>query len=152
MKKNWATTIALLMAFALFDIKAFAQRGQSITEKSYARARRILDDALQAVGNKNSDAIQDILLKYRAKAIELGQSASPDKPQYVTEAEGTRVIDYRGKRAYQELKTHFLGEIPLWIKEVLTEKDGFTFDPASNTVYPVAAASIASSSRIVQRL
>ena len=152
MKKRRAVTIALLLTLASVNVNAFTQSGQSATEKSYAQARRILDDALQAVGNKNADAIEDITLKYTAKAVELGQSASPNKAQYVTDAEGTRVIDYRGKRVYQELKTHFLGEIPFWTKEVLTDKDGFTFDPVSNTVFPVAAASLASSSRIPQRL
>jgi glyoxylase-like metal-dependent hydrolase (beta-lactamase superfamily II) len=152
MKKTWVMAIAFLMAFASINVETFARRGQGITEGSYARARRILDDALQAVGSKNSDSIEDLTLKYTAKAVELGQSASPNKPQYVTDAEGTRVIDYRGKRTYQELKTHFLGGIPLWLQEVLTDKDGFTFDPASNTVFPVAAASLAGGTRTVQRL
>src|SRR4051812_35162468 len=119
MKKLWLACLSLL----IFGAPVSAQQTKSFSQRSYERARRVLDEGVQAVGEvKSLEALGGIRLQYTAQAVEIGQSASPDAPYYITQAEATRVLDFQGKRSYQELSTHFLGDIPLRLKEVVTEK------------------------------
>jgi glyoxylase-like metal-dependent hydrolase (beta-lactamase superfamily II) len=129
-----------------------AQQTKSLSQRSYERARQILDQAVAASGDvKSLEALGDISIKFSAKVVEINQSASPTAPYYVTQANGIRLLDFRGKRSYQELNTHFLGDIPLRLKEVVTEKDGFTIELTSNAVFPVAKPALTGSSRAAQR-
>jgi glyoxylase-like metal-dependent hydrolase (beta-lactamase superfamily II) len=138
----------LLLAFSC---SVSAQQTKSFSQRSYERARQVLDEAVQATGDaKSLEALGDIKLQYVARAFEIGQSANPTAPYYITQAEGTRILDFHGKRSYQELSTHFLGDIPLRLKEVVTENGGFTIETTSNAVYPIAAASVAGSVRAAQ--
>jgi glyoxylase-like metal-dependent hydrolase (beta-lactamase superfamily II) len=147
MKKLLPIVCSLLIATASIS----AQQKESFSQRSYERARRVLDRGVEAIGDsKRLEALGDITLQWSAKAVEIGQSAGPTAAYYVTQAEGTRVLDFQGKRSYQELNTHFLGEIPLRLKEVVTEKGGFTVELTSNVVYPVSAASVAGSIRAAQ--
>jgi hypothetical protein len=148
MKNLWLMTCLLLLTFGL---SVSAQQPKSFSQRSYERARQVLDRGVQAVGDvKRLESLGDIKLLYTAKAVEIGQSANPVAPYYVTQAEGIRILDFRGQRSYQELSTHFLGDVPLRLKEVVTENSGFTVELSANAVYPIAANSIAGSIRAAQ--
>lgn len=150
-KMTWRIAVCLLPI--LFNSLVPAQQSRTLSEISYARARAALDAAIEAMGDvKSLQALDDISLEFSAKAVEIGQSASPDAPYYVTTAEGLRVIDFRGNRSYQEFKSHFLGEIPFQLREVLTDNAGFTVELTSNVVYPVSSAAVPQNARGVQRL
>jgi glyoxylase-like metal-dependent hydrolase (beta-lactamase superfamily II) len=148
MKKLWFMTCLPLL---VFNLAVLAQQPKSFSQRSYERARQVLDEGVQAIGDvQRLESLGDIKLQYTAKAVEIGQSANPAAPYYVTQAEGTRVLDFRGQRSYQELSTHFLGAVPLRLKEVVTENSGFTIELSANAVYPIAANSVAGSIRAAQ--
>ncbi|HMF57436.1 MAG TPA: MBL fold metallo-hydrolase, partial [Pyrinomonadaceae bacterium] len=135
----------------MFGVPASAQQTKSFSQQSYERARQVLDEGVRAIGDaQNLEALGDIKLQYVARAVEIGQSANPAAPYYITQAGGTRILDFRGKRSYQELNTHFLGDIPLRLREVVTENGGFTVEMSSNAVYPIAAGAVAGSIRAAQ--
>lgn len=130
-----------------------AQQTRSFSQQSYERARAALDEGIRASGDATKlETLDDIKLEFSAKVVEVSQSRSPDAPYYITQADGVRILDFRGKRDYQELRTHFLGDIPLHLKEVITDKGGFTIELTSNAVYPVAESGIAESVSSAQRL
>jgi hypothetical protein len=99
-------------------IKIRQDLGQSISEKSYQDARRVLDEGLQALGAiEVFRRIDDISLKHTSKAFQQGQSANPDASYDVGEEQGLRVIDLRGARSYRESKI-YRGGSSYWGRQV----------------------------------
>ncbi|OLE55043.1 MAG: hypothetical protein AUG51_05260 [Acidobacteria bacterium 13_1_20CM_3_53_8] len=148
----WRASVATITLISVLCAQSGGQQRKSFSLQSYERARGVVDAAIQAMGDmKGVQALGDLSMQYSAQAVEIGQSANPEAPFYVTEASGTRVIDFRGKRVYQELRTHFLGDLPLQIKEVITERGAFTVEMTSNTVYPVAQSAVAANYNAVER-
>ena len=151
--KNLLTALFCLLAGLFLAVgSAWAQQPNTLTDRSFERAREVLDRGIQALGGlKNIQAIEDISFKFSAKVPELGQSSSPDAPNYIRPLDGEGVIDIRGKRVYRLNKTHFLGSADFVITVVTTEKSGFTADLISNAVFPLAAPVIDANNKAVQR-
>lgn len=132
--------------------KTYAQPAKSVSEKSYRKARQVLDTGIYALGGReNFGKIQNISLKFQTQEFDQGQSANPSAAYYVRQTEGLRFIDFRGERSYQESKTNFLGGNGYWGRRVSKRDSGFTLDLGSRVAYPVASSALPGRSRSVQR-
>ena len=143
-------TAILLLAFTTVPVNG--QRTQSMSERSYRSARRILDRGLQALGGIEAfRKVDDISLRSTARWYEIGQSANPAAPNDVRQEEVTRVFDLRGGRSYRDQKTLFRGASPYWGRQILKDKDSFILDVNSNVAYPVNSSAVAGNIRAAQR-
>lgn len=152
MKKFHVINAATILLLGFTSVSVSGQRTQNMSERSYRRARQILDAGLRALGGTETiRKIDDISLKYNGKGYEIGQSARPDASYHVRHEEGTRVIDVRGGRSYRHQKTEFRGGSPYSGRQILKDKDAFILDGRSNVVYPINSSAVAANFRIVQR-
>ena len=152
--KRLITTICLCLMLSASCLSTSAQSTKSVSEDSYKRARQVLDAGLQALGGIEAiRRIDDISVKYTAKALQQGQSANPDAPYDVGQEEGMRVIDLRGARTYRDQKRQFRGssQYSYWGRQILKDKDAFILDVNSNVVYPINASAVAGNIRAIQR-
>jgi len=150
---RFASTTICLCLILLTAINSPSQSRTNVSEKSYSRARHVLDSGIQALGGNDAFRnTEDISIKYSGKAFEQGQSANPEAAYYARPEEGTRIIDIRGNRSFFESKTSYLGGPPTSAREVLNDKSGFNLDLETKVIYPIAAAAVASRTRSIQRL
>jgi glyoxylase-like metal-dependent hydrolase (beta-lactamase superfamily II) len=132
-----------------------AQSAKGISEKSYTRARQVLDAGIRALGGSEAfRSTEDISIEYSGRAFEQGQSANPQAPYYVRQESGTRIIDLRGKRSLFESKTNYIGGSgsSTRVRQVLNDKSSFTLDLETKVIYPIAPSAVASRNRSNQRL
>src|ERR1044072_8802117 len=91
------------ICLCLILTSAIAIAGQSRTsasEKSYLRARQVLDAGIQALGGNEAFRItEDISIKFSSQAFEQGQSGNPEAPYEVRREEGARIIELRSNRS-----------------------------------------------------
>lgn len=133
----------LILVFTLIPNLTLAQgKGQTASEKSYTRARQVLETGIAALGGlENLRAIQDFTLKESGKNFLVDQSPSPDPPFANTVLEETTVIDIKGGRVFNELRNDFPGA-NFWNKTYIKGSEGFNFDLLSKTMTPVANPSV----------
>jgi glyoxylase-like metal-dependent hydrolase (beta-lactamase superfamily II) len=150
------TRLALrTICLCLILTSAIATNGQSRTnasDKSYLRARQVLDSGLQALGGNEAFRItEDISIKFSSQAFEQGQSGNPEQPFEVRREEGTRIIDLRSNRSLFESKTNYRGGDEYWGREVLNDKSSFTIDLTTGVAYPIAPPAVSSRVRSAKR-
>lgn len=142
----------LYLLLILLSSSVPAQQNKRVSEESYRLARQVLEAGIQALGDEqNFQKIEDITLKFRGNTKEMGQSANPNSPYYERQVEGIKIVDFKGKRSYQESKSSFLGGIPTRLGQVLKNNEGFAFDFDTNVFYPIAPPAVAVSARAVGR-
>jgi len=148
------TRRAVLLGLVLFSISslAAAQNPKSLTESSYQRAARILNDGVKALGGLDRfREIENMSFKATASIPEPGQSVSAGGPAYVRLQETFGVIDLKRRKNYRLNKTNFTGGAEFSISLVTTDRSGFTADLGAHAVYPLAAAAVANTNRVLQR-
>lgn len=132
-----------MLVITLMPNLVFAQgKSQTASEKSYTRARQVLEMGIAALGGlENLRAIQDFTLKESGKNFFVDQSLSPDPPFADAPVEETTTIDIKDGRVFNEIKNSFLGG-EAWNKTYIKGSEGFNFDLLSKTMTPVANPSI----------
>lgn len=135
--------VLLILVFTLLPTHIRAQgKSQSASEKSYVRARAILEMGIAALGGlENMRAIQDFTLKESGKNFFVDQSPSPNPPFDSSPLEETTIIDLKSGRVFNELKNSFPGG-EVWAKTYIKGTEGFTFDLLSKTMTPIANPSV----------
>src|SRR5215210_1118471 len=103
--------VQLILVLTVLPGSVFAQqKSQSASEKSYKRARQVLEAGIEALGGlENLRAIQDFTLKETGKNFLVDQSPSPQPPFLSTALEETTIIDLKKGRVFNELKASFPG-------------------------------------------
>ncbi|HVG33151.1 MAG TPA: MBL fold metallo-hydrolase [Pyrinomonadaceae bacterium] len=145
--------IRLILVLTLIPNLAFAQgKKETASEKSYAHARQILEQGINALGGlENLRAIQDFTLKESGKNFFVDQSPSPDPPYRDAPLEETTVIDLKGGRVFNEIRNSFPGGDG-WNKTYIKGSEGFNFDLLSKTMTPVANPSVNTFRNQIRRL
>lgn len=136
-------SMQLIMLLTLIPTLVLAQgKKETASEKSYARARQILEQGIAALGGlENLRAIQDFTLKESGKNFFVDQSPSPEPPFRDGPLEETTVVDLKGGRVFNEIKNSFPGGEG-WNKTYIRGSEGFNFDLLSKTMTPVANPSV----------
>jgi glyoxylase-like metal-dependent hydrolase (beta-lactamase superfamily II) len=132
MKRDLARVFGLCLTLLLPVCLATAQQ-RSITEKSYAQAREVLEAGIKAVGGAESlQAIADVTRELTGVRTDEGQGMQPvasserERPPVTnTYAKGTSLRDLRGGRSMEYLETVIFGGQPLIFKRVVTGSAAF---------------------------
>lgn len=123
---------------------AGAQSPTTVSERSYAQARAIVERGMTALGGTtNFQAITDIHYTSTAKVPEDGQSANPDTALYVRPVATDGIVDFAHGRTAIVRQTNYLGSAQRGSSTVTTDRRSFTTDLRSNAVYPLAAPAVA---------
>lgn len=105
------------------------------TRSSYARARRVLDAGLEAMGGlARLRAADRVTIKYRAVGHPPGQNASFDAPPITVPRVGARtLIDYSGGRYVTDGRSDFpSGGYQFDFRQVVTPRRSFSIDVLRN--------------------
>lgn len=152
---NHQRLIAFHLILILTALPGFVfaqQKSQSASEKSYKRAREVLEAGIEAHGGlENLRAIQDFTLKESGKNFLVDQSPSPDPPFLSTPLEETTIIDLKNGRVFNELKNSFPGG-ENWNRTIIRGTEGFNVDLRSKTITPLANPSVNNFRNQIRRL
>jgi glyoxylase-like metal-dependent hydrolase (beta-lactamase superfamily II) len=132
MKRELARVLGLCLTLLLLVGLATAQQ-RSITEKSYAQAREVLEAGIKAVGGAESlQAIADVTRELTGVRTDEGQGMQPvpssqseHPPVTNTYAKGTSIRDLRGGRSMEYQETAIFGGQPLIFRRVVTGSTAF---------------------------
>lgn len=92
----------------MLALQATAQSPVGTTYESYARARKVLEAGIEAMGGLNRlREIEDMTILYHGKRYMLNQSLSPGGPLDVEPSSGTIVVDARQGRLFAESMTTY---------------------------------------------
>jgi glyoxylase-like metal-dependent hydrolase (beta-lactamase superfamily II) len=132
---------------------AFAQPAAgSATEKSYARAKQVLDGALAAAGGREAlQSVRDVTRRGSGTAHNQGQSLVPDPPYTTRTLEVTSVVDFSNRRAATETATIQQGNIPTKARTVLAGEGGFGLNLVTNLMTPATPGGLAGLRTAVRR-
>jgi glyoxylase-like metal-dependent hydrolase (beta-lactamase superfamily II) len=152
---NHQRLIAVRLILLLTVLPGFVlaqQKSQSASEKSYKRARQVLEAGIEALGGlENLRAIQDFTLKETGKNFLVDQSPSPQPPFASTPLEEITIIDLKKGRVFNELKASFPGG-ENWNRTIIKGSEGFNVDLRSKTLTPVANPSVNNFRNQIRRL
>jgi glyoxylase-like metal-dependent hydrolase (beta-lactamase superfamily II) len=144
LKSHAAGRLFLSLLLALPPTAAFgAQQPANASQKSYQRARGVLDAGIQALGGLEAlRAIQDFTLKEVGKDHFSLQDLRADPPFGSAPREETTVVDTRRGRLFNEVKNLFPG-LSNWVRTVIDGGEGYTLDMRSKTATPINNPSVA---------
>ncbi|HEY6120566.1 MAG TPA: hypothetical protein VIV66_11430 [Pyrinomonadaceae bacterium] len=112
------------------------------SQRSYAKARRVLDDGIEAMGGLAAlRGIKDFTLKEKGTVYARYQSPSPEPPFITGPSEETLVVDNERGFLFDDLKTAN-GGFNTWVKTVIKGSEGQTLDMWSRTSTPIPNASL----------
>ncbi|HEX8136792.1 MAG TPA: MBL fold metallo-hydrolase [Pyrinomonadaceae bacterium] len=145
--------ISLILVLVVLPGSVFAQKkSESASERSYKRARQVLEAGIEALGGlENLRAIQDFTLKETGKNFLVDQSPNPQPPFLSTPLEETTIIDLKGGRVFNELKNSFPGG-DNWNRTIIKGSEGFNVDLRSKTMTPIANPSVNNFRNQIRRL
>jgi glyoxylase-like metal-dependent hydrolase (beta-lactamase superfamily II) len=146
--------VQLILVLTILSGFVFAQqqKSRSASEKSYQRARQVLEAGIEALGGlENLRAIQDFTLKESGKNFLVDQSPNPQPPFLSMPLEETTIIDLKKGRVFNELKNRFPGG-DNWNRTVIKGTEGFNVDLVSKTMTPVANPSVNNFRNQIRRL
>jgi glyoxylase-like metal-dependent hydrolase (beta-lactamase superfamily II) len=134
--------LALVLSAPAMAFTQSAQRG--LTERSYARARDVLDKAIAAAGGREAlQAVRDVTRKGTGTAHNQGQSLVPDPPYTTRALEVTSVVDFANRRGSTETATTQQGAIPGKARAVLAGDSGFAVNLVTNVMTPTSPGGLA---------
>jgi glyoxylase-like metal-dependent hydrolase (beta-lactamase superfamily II) len=125
---------------------------RSASEKSYARAREVLDAALAAAGGREAlQSIRDVTRTGKGTAYNQGQSLVPETPYTSRAVDVTSVVDFSNRRAATETATTPQGAIPGKARTVLAGDSGFAVNLVTNVMTPSTPGGLAGQRSAVRR-
>lgn len=141
--------MALLMAAS----SALAQPvAKSASERSYAKAREVLDAAVAAAGGREAlQSVRDVTRTGTGTAYNQGQSLVPEPPYTTRAIQLTSVVDFSNRRALTETATVQQGNIPTKARTVLTGDAGFGLNLVTNLMTPTTPGGLAGQRTAVRR-
>src|SRR6266446_7979868 len=139
------TTVVLNTLWAITAVTA--QQGSALqqanaSQRSYEKARRVLDDGVEAMGGLEAlRAIKDFTLKEKGTVYARYQSPSSDSPFSPGPSEETLIVDNERGFLFDDLKTAN-GGFNTWVKTVIKGTEGQTLDMWSRTSTPIPNPSL----------
>ena len=156
--KNKTFVIASLVLSVLSGIatvtaqqtNAAQQPSASLT--SYEKARKVLDDGIEAMGGLEAlRKIKDFTLKEKGTVYARYQSPSPDPPYTSGPSEETLIVDNERGFLFDDLKTAN-GGFNNWVRTVIKGSEGQTLDMWSKTSTPIPNPSLNNFKGQIRRL
>lgn len=145
MKRAASITFALLFALCV-PVSAQQSAGggtksRTLSEKSYARARQVLESGLAALGGLEAiRAAQDVSLKISGHALARNQSIQIGGPYDRTRHDESLYIDLGNRRYIVETRDEFPGGFVFGGRTVVNGIQGFFVNPRDRTINPVNMA------------
>src|SRR4051812_3563643 len=110
MRQTW--TLIACLCLGLFQINAdvSAQRSRNVSEDSCAKARRVLDSGISAMGGVEVlQSLTDISREIEGVRVEIGQTLKPDMPYTTQPYQIMSVLDFSKGRSFEEVLTSVIG-------------------------------------------
>src|SRR5829696_2075192 len=129
MKRVWSVGLCALQ-FVIFFSPLAAQEKAGPTWESNARAVRVLEAGINALGGMESARRADkVTVNYRAVNHALGQNAAFDAPPGDFRRVGAKtLIDYSGNRYVSEGQSDFPGGYKFNFRSVIAPRRSFSID------------------------
>jgi len=120
--------------------------------QSYARARQVLDRALQAAGGASAlQAVKNISRKGIGTAYNIGQSLEPAGRASSRAVELRTVADLADKRSFTETGTTPSGGLPTKTRAIVKGDAGFGHNLLTNVVTPLAPPGVTAARAALRR-
>ena len=143
MKKH-LLAIGSAVAVVFTTGQGWSQAAKSVTEASYARARQVLEAAIQASGGLEAlQGVKNVSRRGRATVFNQGQSPRVDPPYTTRPVEISSFMDFAGGRGSTETETTGQGGIPTKARTVLVGDSAFGVNLGTNVVTPLLAPAVA---------
>jgi glyoxylase-like metal-dependent hydrolase (beta-lactamase superfamily II) len=148
-KYRFAYGLAIISLLLVSFQQINAQGAKSVSEKSYAQARRVLDAGIEALGGREViGRVEDISLKFSGINYARNQSESPDTAYFRGTVEGAMTFDSKGNRVIFEQASTLPG-FKFHNRQIIRNDKGLVFDMDAKTATtftnPNAIANIARS-------
>lgn len=139
-------TFALLLTLSFFALPSFAQKksggarppAKTFSENSYARARKILEQGLDALGGLEAmREAGDVTLKVRGHTFARHQSVRVSPPYDRMERDEDIYLDVRNRRYIFENRDPLPGGFVFGGRQVINGTQGFFINPRDKTVQPL---------------
>jgi glyoxylase-like metal-dependent hydrolase (beta-lactamase superfamily II) len=118
-------------------------RAESVTQASYAKARQLLDAAIQAAGGLEAlQGVKNVSRRGRATAYNQGQGLVVEPPYSTRSIEIVSVVDLAGGRSSTETRSAFQGGIATENRAVLAGDTAFGVNLVTNVVTPGLPAAV----------
>ena len=129
------------VAFAQRKSAPAAARTNLVSADSYARARKILDAGIEALGGLEAmRAAQDVSVKVRGFSYARHQSLVVNPPYDKMTRDEDLFIDVRNRRYIVETRDPFPGGFVFGGKQVITGNQGFFVNPRDKIITPLNLA------------
>jgi glyoxylase-like metal-dependent hydrolase (beta-lactamase superfamily II) len=138
--------LALVLSLSALSAPALAQRraatrGGTLSEKSYARARQILDAALAAHGGLEAiRAAGDVSVKISGHGLARNQSVALGGPYDRQRHDESLYIDLANRRYLVETRDELPGGFVFGGRNVVNGNQGFFVNPRDRTITPINMA------------
>jgi glyoxylase-like metal-dependent hydrolase (beta-lactamase superfamily II) len=141
MKKASVITLCLCLVLVPFAPAARAQSQQSASEKSYLRAREVVEASIKAMGGLSAlQAIQDVTREFAGTRSDQGQGMQPvplaqagQPPVTSTYFKFISIRDLKNGRALEYREALIFGGQPIRFKSILTPNLAFTVSEVTKT-------------------
>lgn len=141
MKRKLLLVVCSCLSVMLFASALSAQQAKSLSEKSYAQAREVLEAGIKAMGGLEAlQAVADITREMAGVRTDEGQGMQPVSqmaggvPPITNHPKTKSIRDLRGQRAYDEFEDVIFGGQPIKSRSAL---NGNTFFSASDTTQSI---------------
>ena len=145
-----STVLAAALAGAV-QAQPAADRSGGAAFASYARARAVLDRAIQASGGAALSAVKDVSRTGTATAYNQGQSLRPSDPYSTRAVELRNALDLDKGRAVAETVTTPAGGLSTKTRTVFKGDSGFTHNALTNVVTPAGAGALTGTRNSLRR-
>jgi glyoxylase-like metal-dependent hydrolase (beta-lactamase superfamily II) len=153
MPKPPAMSVVLALAIAAAPARSGAQPPAlpSVSVKSHARARAVLDRALAAGGGAALWAVKDVTRTGSGTVFNQGQSLKPTDPYTTRAVEVMTVADFGQGRSLSETVSTPAGGLSTKMRAVLRGDSGFGHNLLTNVVTPSTPAALGGARTALRR-
>lgn len=140
------TALIALFYLALMQSPAIAMpQTMSVSERSCAQARKILDQGITAAGGlKTLQALENVTRKLEGHRVEIGQAFKPDAPYTTQPFSLVSILDFKTGRSSEETSTAVIGGLQIAFRQVVKDRNtAFSLDLLTKVVNPSSAGAIA---------
>ncbi|MBA3242964.1 MAG: MBL fold metallo-hydrolase [Acidobacteria bacterium] len=146
MNRTSRATLSVLMVFTLQCLPSLAQRRaakrpappKSVSERSYERARRVLDAGVAALGGVEAMRESgDVWVDVKGYSYARNQSVRVNAPYDAMTRDETLYIDVRNRRYIVETRDPLPGGFVFGGKQVISGGQGFFVNPRDRTINPL---------------
>ena len=137
MKRVVTVILCVLLLSVLLNHRVAAQEAKSVSQKSFAEARRVLDAGIAALGGREAlQKVEDVSIKWKGTNYARNQSLSPDAPYFRGEVEGSVLFDSKRNRVVVE-QMNTLPGFRFNGRQIVKDDKGIALDLTAKTATPL---------------